>query len=168
MLKARFRLTQSAATAYYRFYQMMPYFKDASLKILAKPIDWNHIPQSSFFENSLLMGHHELDKIFKEEFNEIVTDSDIFITQRIHGNGGKAFLKVIRDPLPDNIDETFKKRSPRVAMITDIDDAVFDLPIYSHAYANYEPGSPNFHGFNWQINNSDGITVSTEYLKKLC
>jgi O-antigen biosynthesis protein len=120
----------------------------------SKKVDVALYPRFDKEQNQTCIWEHKLkeDRILKEIL-KLVDYSDIVVAQKMHSAMGLSLIEMIQD----------RTHKP-ILMETDDDATAVDSR--SPSYVAYNPGSDYEWWFTRQLSKSDGVIVSTPYLKE--
>lgn len=147
ILRVWFGTTQTPGTAYYR----MSGFCDKMQKKGAQTFYESYDPRD---QNSTGDWQRKIRwKHIQNEFDHILKAADLSVWQITQSWDVLAFFRCIKD--------LFKK-----PLVTELDDWFFDIPPYNIASAPYQPNSDK-EKIAWkQIEISDAVVCSTEFIKE--
>lgn len=101
----------------------------------------------------------EYDPLFTRAFVPMIESgcakADAIVMQYVHEEGALDLFEAI------------KIRFPHVPLLTEIDDNILSVPSYNEAFGPYDPRSHVRRRAIDQIKASDGVIVSTPYLKEI-
>jgi glycosyltransferase involved in cell wall biosynthesis len=138
--------TLNAGTSFYRMINFMKYMQD--------DFSFGYSKWRPDHQGVADWEYNMRDPQVKEDIMRLTSECDIAIAQKFHTKDGIIICDILRD--------FFKTKK----FYTEMDDNVFLLNPDSPAYAEYGPGAPSVEIVRDQIRKSNGMIVSTEYLKK--
>lgn len=145
--------TANSGTAYYRmwtwnlaafrnraFYAKCPFYESRR----AETNDWEVNVSDPMYYGRIMA-----------ELDDAVRKADIIVIQMLHTIGSLNIFYSIKEAFPDKV------------VLAEIDDDILNTPEHNQASPFYKPGTPHREIALQQFKNSDGMIVSTPYLKEL-
>lgn len=105
-------------------------------------------------KNETCQWENNIDKNFISEINELAYQCDISIWQVIHSQKGLSMILALQE-------------SYRKPFISEFDDDIYSVNSSAPSHIHVQPGSNIELWGDEQIKKSDGLVVSTEYLRKI-
>jgi glycosyltransferase involved in cell wall biosynthesis len=139
--------TLNAGTSYYRLINFMKYMQD--------DFSFGYSKWKPDHQGVADWEYHMREEKTKEDIMRLTSECDICIAQKFHTRDGIVICDILRD---------FYKTKK---FYTEMDDNVFLVNPDSPAYDQYAPGSENVEIVKEQLQKSNGVIVSTEYLAKI-
>lgn len=147
VLRVWMGFTQPPGDVYYRMSGYADKMRDLGAEIAYEPFDHSDLSSPGDWERKVRWKH------VQHQFEALLKCADFSIWQIVHSMDSIAFLKCIKD--------LFKK-----PIITEIDDWIFDVPSSNLASGPYHPNSDAEWVAYKQIELSDQLIVSTNFLKE--
>lgn len=153
-LRAFFLATGNAGLMYWRFQNYAVSAFEQGLASMINPL-WNRdMNDCQPWETSLTH-----DVLFKHRFigmvDEATTQADAIVIQMVHTPVALQLVRAIKDKFPHK------------PVLCEVDDHFLSVASYNPAWSTYWPGSPYREIAIAHIKESDGVIVSTPYLKEL-
>lgn len=146
ILRVWFGFSHPPADVYYRMQGYADKMREMGCEIHYEPFDHKDLDSPGAWQKRIRYRH------VQNQFDHILKAADLSVWQITSSPDVIAFLRCIKD--------LFKK-----PVITEIDDWLFDIPSYNLASTAYKPNSsPEWCAYE-QIKLSDGIIVSTKFLR---
>jgi SAM-dependent methyltransferase len=147
VLRVWFGMTQTPGTAYYRMSGFCDKMQKKGAQTFYEPYDPRDQSSCGDWQRKVRWKH------VQNEFDHILKAADMSVWQITHSWDVLAFFRCIKD--------LFKK-----PFVTEIDDWFFDIPPYNIASAPYQPNSDK-EKIAWkQLEISDAVVCSTEFIKE--
>jgi glycosyltransferase involved in cell wall biosynthesis len=143
-----FLMTLNAGTSYWRLFNPAMAMQQSGKTIALYPEFDPKFPYVHTWEEEILT-----DSTKGTLFGNLMVWADIVVGQRFSTHAGLAII--------DTIQQEFKKK-----FFTEVDDDVYHVPADHPASAYLSPGSELLKISEKQLQLSDGLIVSTEYLKR--
>lgn len=146
ILRVWFGFSHPPADVYYRMQGYADKMREMGAEIAYEPFDHKDLDGPGDWQKRIRHKH------VQDQFDKILKCADLSVWQITSSPDVIAFLRCIKD--------LFKK-----PVISEIDDWLFDIPSYNLASSAYKPNStPEWCAYE-QIRLSDGIIVSTKFLR---
>ena len=137
----------NAGTMYHRMYKFAKYMRfDIDTTLL------NYNPDST--NDTVWEQLIKIDSELRERLYDAAKEADIIIFQALNTIISASLVKVFKDAL-------------NVPVVMEIDDYIFNIPTYNAAAESYKPDSNRLKIQKQQLQESDAVIVSTEYLKEV-
>ena len=148
-MKVLFLMTLNAGTSYWRLYNPAKNMEQNGTDVTLFPQFDPAFPYVYTWEADLLV-----DSVKGEIFGNLMSWADIVVGQRFFTEAGLSVIDVLQ--------QEFKKK-----FFMEIDDNIHYVPADHPAYEQIKPGTQSLKIAEKQLKLSDGVIVSTEYLKKV-
>ena len=142
--------TLSSAIAFYRMEQFVTKLREDPQMSIAYTYHNPNYNETCKWEWNLATNKQLLD-----EFDQLCSCADMIIFQALHTEQSIALLKAIKDKYPD------------LVILSEFDDDPYSLPASHPAYKDISPGSQVEACTHEQIELSDGLIVTNDYLKDI-
>lgn len=156
-LRVWFGYTQLAGTVYYR---MLGFAEKMDKLDIAQPayerVSWSQIDQTSSHWQSKIRN-----RVILNQLENILKVAHVSVWQIVSSRDVLAFLRCAKDA--SNI-YWYKTTGQKKFFVTEIDDNLFDVPSYNIASGPYKPNSEMEWVAQKQIEVSDAIICSTQFL----